>query len=148
MERQDFKPSWRQTRIGITVRVTILLGPTRQGRLKYAGPMVGLGGQSNAAPDQFSCCNRGPLSLISRHCRPPQLRGGNRVNGSALSFLRPIVPNDSRSSSPAHFCIPPPLVSPQAVVALVAAYRLPFKEVHLPSRDARARVGRLAVHCT
>jgi len=40
------------------------------------------------------------------------------------------------------------LESPQAVVALVAAYRFPFKEVHLPSRDARARVGRLAVHWT
>src|SRR2546425_4145179 len=36
--------------------------------------MVGLGGQSNAAPDQFSCCNRGQLSLISRHCRPPVKR--------------------------------------------------------------------------
>jgi len=36
------------------------------------------------------------LSLVSRHCRP-QLRGGDRVNGSTLSFLH-LSSNDSRSS--------------------------------------------------
>ena len=110
--------------------------------------MVGLGGLGQPRAGAIFMLQSWSLESSISARLSPQLRGGNRVNGSALSFLRPIIPNDSRSSSPAHFCIPPPLVSPQAVVALVAAYRLPFKEVHLQSRDARARVGRLAVHWT
>ena len=109
--------------------------------------MVGLGGlvgqpRAGAIFMLQSWSLESSISALSS----PQLRGGNRVNGSALSFL--IVPEDSRSSSPAYFRIPPFLESPQAVGAHVARSRFPFEEVHLPSRDARARVGRLAVHWT
>ena len=65
--------------------------------------------------------------------------------GSALSFLRPIVRNDTRPGSPAYFCIALSLERPQAVVAHVETIVVPFKKVHLASRDARKRVGRLAL---
>ncbi len=110
--------------------------------------MVGLGGLGQPRAGAIFMLQSWSLESSISALSSPQLRGGNRVNGSALSFLRPIVPKDSRSSSPAYFRIPPFLESPQAVGAHVAPSRFPFEEVHLQSRDARARVGRLAVHWT
>src|SRR5947208_7324666 len=103
--------------------------------------MVGLGGLGQPRAGAIFMLQSWSLESSISALSSPQLRGGNRVNGSALSFLRPIVPKDSRSSSPAYFRIPPFLESPQAVGEHVAQSRFLFDDVQLQRLDACERGG-------
>ena len=59
--------------------------------------MVGLGGLGQPRAGAIFMLQSWSLESSISALSSPQLRGGNRVNGSALSFLRLIVPKDSRS---------------------------------------------------
>jgi len=58
--------------------------------------MVGLGGLEQRRVGSIFMLQLCSFESSIAPLSSPQLRGGDWVNGSALSFLRPIVPNDSR----------------------------------------------------